>query len=499
MSLPPAGQGLRELLRSVEVLDWKGDREVAVTGLAYDARRVRPGDAFCTWQGLKSDGHAYVGDALQRGARAVVVEREIAPVLEPGRACVRVASGRRALSLMAANFYRRPADRLALAGVTGTNGKTTTATLLHYLLTRAGHACGLLGTVEYRLGGRVIEASRTTPEGLEIQEYLAEMAESGCTHAAMEVSSHALELERVAGISYRTALFTNLTRDHLDFHGDMETYFRAKLRLFENLQAGASAVVRADDPYASRIRAALRGGVEYYPYGLGPEAAYRAGNVAQSLQGTAFDWITPRGRLEVRTPLLGTFQVENILAALCGGLSLGLAAEDMAGWMAEAPSVPGRLQRAGGAELPFAVLVDYAHTDDALRRVLAALRPLVGPGGKLRVLAGCGGDRDRTKRPLMAAAACELGDEVVFTSDNPRTESQDRIFADMLAGVPAAQNYSVVADRREAIHRLAAAARPGDIVLLAGKGHERSQEINGVKHPFSDVAVAEEALAGRPA
>jgi UDP-N-acetylmuramoyl-L-alanyl-D-glutamate--2,6-diaminopimelate ligase len=497
MTAPALERDLAGLLAGVEVLDWKGARQVPVTGLTYDARQVRPGDAFCTWRGLKSDGHAHVDDALQRGARALVVERAIAPELGEGRACVRVPSGRRALSLMAAEFFHRPADRLSLAGVTGTNGKTTTVTLLHYLLTCAGHSCGLLGTVEYRLGNRVIEAARTTPEGMEIQQYLAEMVGAGCTHAAMEVSSHALELDRVAGIAYHSAIFTNLTRDHLDFHGDMEAYFRAKRRLFEGLQPGASAVVRADDPYASRIFEALRPGVVPYSYGLGAPADYRAERVGQSLQGTSFEWITPGGRWNVRTPLVGTFQVENILAALCGGVALGLSADAMVGWMRQAPSVPGRMQRAGSGELPFAVLVDYAHTDDALRRVLAALRPLVGGGGKLRVLAGCGGDRDRTKRPLMAAAACELGDEVVFTSDNPRTESQDRIFADMLTGVPSATNYQVIPERGEAIRHLVGRARSGDILLLAGKGHERIQDINGVKHPFSDVAAAEEALAGR--
>jgi UDP-N-acetylmuramoyl-L-alanyl-D-glutamate--2,6-diaminopimelate ligase len=480
---------LAEVMDGVAWEAWEGPRTADIRGLAYRADAVREGDAFCTWRGAASDGHVHVPAALARGARALVVEQ---PVAAPGVPVVRVASGRHALARMAANLHGHPARSLAMAGVTGTNGKTSTVFLLHHLLESSGMPCGLIGTIRHQSGQRVLPSSRTTPESLDLQALLAAMRDDGCRAAAMEVSSHALDQGRVDGISYQVAVFTNLTQDHLDYHRTMERYFEAKSRLFAALAPGAAAVVNWDDPWGRLLVGRLPAGVRLHAYALDGAAPVRAEHLALSAEGASFTWQRPTGAHQVRLPWIGAFNVANALGAAEAACALGLEAGDVAAALASAPPVPGRMEKVPW-DGPFTVLVDYAHTDDALRHVLATLRPLAR--GRLRVLAGCGGDRDRSKRPLMARAAAEGADDCVFTSDNPRSEDPQAILDEMKAGLADASSVRIIPDRAEAIAAVVGSAGPGDVVLLAGKGHEATQEISGVHHPFSDREHARQALA----
>ncbi|MDR1192167.1 MAG: UDP-N-acetylmuramoyl-L-alanyl-D-glutamate--2,6-diaminopimelate ligase [Verrucomicrobiales bacterium] len=474
------------------------DADVEISKLAYDTRQVTAGALFCTWRGFKTDGHRLVADAVARGAAALMVEK--VPESPPNIPVLVVESGRRALALAAANFYGQPARTLDLTGITGTNGKSSVGFLLHYLKEQAGQKCGLLGTVEYRAGAEKIVSSRTTPESSDLQALLARIRDAGCQSAVMEVSSHALELDRVYGVPFRAAVFTNLTRDHLDFHETLENYFVAKLKLFSSLPAGALAVVNLDDARAARVLEAVPLTARAVTFGFSPSAAYRAENVQLSATGSVFDFVTPNGALLVRSPWIGKYNVANTLAALTVMAANGEATlEELANWLPFAPFVSGRLQKVthGGG---FTVLVDYAHSDDAVRNVLQSLRPLCR--GKLKILLGCGGDRDRTKRPLMALAACELADEAIFTADNPRAENLEIILRDMKVGVLNFTNYRVVPDRAAAIVEILRDAADGDLIVLAGKGHETTQEINGMFQHFSDVEAAEEVLkrsTGNPA
>ncbi|MDD5262198.1 MAG: UDP-N-acetylmuramoyl-L-alanyl-D-glutamate--2,6-diaminopimelate ligase [Methylacidiphilales bacterium] len=482
---------LSSVISNLEVETRSGDADPEISGVAYDVAQVRPGSAFCTWKGLKSDGHRFVPEAVRRGASALILEELPAETVD----CpvLVVDSGRRALSQTAANFYGNPADRLEMIGVTGTNGKTSTAYLLHYLFEKLNISCGLIGTVEYRAGRRKLHASRTTPESADLQALLAEMRDAGCRAVVMEVSSHALELERVYGIPFRTAAFTNLTRDHLDFHIKMENYFSAKAKLFSGLAPGSRAVVNIDDAYGKRMAEFIAPGVHVATFGFDAAAMYRADRMEFRADGTTFDFESPEGTLRIQTRWVGRFNVSNMLAALAVMLPRGCDPAQMAAWMKDAPPVPGRLQPVEH-EGPFSVLVDYAHTDDAVRNVLQSVRLLCR--GKLHILIGCGGDRDRSKRPLMARAACELADRVVFTSDNPRSEDPGAILSEMTAGVPEFSNYSVAPNRAEAIAAILKGAGEGDLVLLAGKGHETTQEIAGELHHFSDAEVAARILKG---
>ncbi|MDR1305093.1 MAG: UDP-N-acetylmuramoyl-L-alanyl-D-glutamate--2,6-diaminopimelate ligase [Verrucomicrobiales bacterium] len=468
------------------------DGDVEISSLAYDARQVTPGALFCTWRGFKSDGHRFVADAVRRGAAALLVEKLPEPL--PRIPTLLVASGRRALALLAANFYGHPAQALDLTGITGTNGKSSTGFLLHYLKEQAGRKCGLLGTVEYRAGDEKIAAARTTPESSDLQALLAQIRAAGCRSAVLEVSSHALELDRVYGVPFRAAVFTNLTRDHLDFHGTMQDYGQAKRKLFATLPAGSLAVMNLDDRYSARLLDAVPLTARTVTYGFAPPASYRAENIQLSANGSVFDLVTPNGTLLARSPWLGRYNVANTLAALTVMAAGGEASlEELADWLPAAPYVPGRLQKVphGGG---FTVLVDYAHSDDAVRNVLQSLRPLCR--GKLKILLGCGGDRDCTKRPLMALAACELADEAVFTADNPRNEDPALILRDMQVGVANFSNYRVIPDRAQAIAAILRHAADADLIVLAGKGHETTQEINDARHPFADAEVAAQILNG---
>ena len=457
--------------------------ELEISDLAYDNRTVSPGTLFFCVPGFTRDGHDFAPDAVARGAAALVVERE----LDLDVPQVKVESVRAAMASVAARFYSDPTATLTTAGVTGTNGKTTTAFLVRELLEADGRQTGLLGTVKSVVGGEEREVQRTTPEAIDLQRGFAEMLSAGDKACVMEVSSHALELHRADAIHFGVAIFTNLTQDHLDFHPTMEDYFRAKSRLFTDL-APAHAVINVDDPYGARLAAQLGGAVTF---GLGSEADYRARTVETGLGGSTFLLETPDGEIELRSPLTGRFNVSNVLGAFAAARCLGVPAAVAAEAIASAGQVPGRFQTVDEGQ-DFAVLVDYAHTPDSLENVLSAARGVTR--GRLSVVFGCGGDRDRGKRPLMGEIAVRLADQVMVTSDNPRSEDPAAIIDEILAGTGPDVEHEV--DRRVAIRRVIEAAEAGDVVVIAGKGHEQGQEFkDGHKLPFDDVTVAREALA----
>jgi len=463
-----------------------------IAALEYDSRRVTQGALFFAFPGAKADGRQFAADALARGAVAVVSESE-APE-EIATRSIRVRHGREALSVAARNFYGKPDERLGLTGITGTNGKTTTAYLLDSILRAAGHTTAMLGTIEYHLAGRVIPAVNTTPESLDLVRIFAELEKAGGTQVTMEVSSHALALRRVYGLHFHTAVYTNLTRDHLDFHGTMENYFAAKQMLFDG--AGGPpppfAVMNRDDEWAARLRVNPR--TEAIWYGLGQEATLRPRHISGGFQGLRFEVQYRKQRFNVQSPLIGKINVYNILAACGAALSYGIAAEIVARGIAALPAVPGRFERVDEGQ-PFVVVVDYAHTDDALRNVIAVARGL-NPK-RVITLFGCGGDRDRTKRPLMGQAAAEASDLVVLTSDNPRSEDPLAIMNDALVGIRRKDVPHIVEpDREAAIRRALGEAREGDIVILAGKGHEPYQVLKGRTIDFDDRKVAREVLKG---
>ena len=478
-----------------------------VLRIESDSRRVRAGDLFVAIRGEKSDGLAHAADAVARGAVGVVSDRPApAGVAAPW---IRVREPRRAMGLLAARLAGDPAEHLVLAGVTGTNGKTTTTTLLEAILKRRYGQAGFLGTVGYRTPKREIPADRTTPESTLIQQLLGEMVRDGAKAAAMEVSSHALMLERVAGCRFDVAVFTNLTRDHLDFHGDMESYFAAKRLLFALRKPGAAGVVNADDPYGRRLLAEEAAPmVGFSPSGLadgGAGAAGHAGdgpgvvraeNVSCDLSGTRLDVVHAGGRFGLRSPLAGRFNVANLLAAAAAGLALGIAPADIAAAAASVGNVPGRFERVEAGQ-PYPIVVDYAHTPDALERLLAAVREL--SDRRIVLVFGCGGDRDRGKRAPMGEIAGRMADVAIATSDNPRSERPEAILEEVAVGLRkagAAQSL-LIADRREAIRRAielgeAEAGPRGSVVVIAGKGHETVQVIGTEEIPFDDRRIAAE-------
>jgi UDP-N-acetylmuramoyl-L-alanyl-D-glutamate--2,6-diaminopimelate ligase len=482
---------LRELLAGAEVAEIAGDPDVEVTGLSYDSRRVETGDLFFCVRGERSDGHDFAERAVASGASALVVERP----LELATTQVLVPDARAAMPPIAVRFWDDPTARLIVAGITGTNGKTTTAFLIRHVLESQGTRTGLLGTVKRVVGGTEEEAERTTPEAIDLQETFHRMLEAGDRACAMEVSSHALALGRTAGVRFAVAVFTNLTQDHLDFHRDMEDYFAAKRMLF--VSAPGAAVVNLDDPYGARLAAELSEAgspplTTFSPSGS-PAADFRALEVSFDAAGSRFRCVGPDTEVAVRAPLPGHFNVENSLAAVAACHALGVSSDAAAASLADAGRVPGRFEPVDAGQ-PFAVLVDYAHTPDSLDNVLRAARMLTG--GRLIAVFGCGGDRDREKRPLMGEITARLADSCVVTSDNPRSERPDAIIDDILSGVPEGANgVRVEPDRRRAIALALAEAAAGDTVVIAGKGHEQGQELEGGrKIPFDDRQVATEEL-----
>jgi UDP-N-acetylmuramoyl-L-alanyl-D-glutamate--2,6-diaminopimelate ligase len=465
-----------------QILD--GARDVEISGLAYDNRRVVPGTLFFCVPGFSRDGHAFAGDAVARGAAALVVERE----LGLGVPEVMVASARAAMAPAAAAFYGDPSGRLTTVGVTGTNGKTTSAFLIRSLLEAGGLSTGLLGTVKRIVGGESFDVQRTTPEAIDLQRTFREMVDAGDRACVMEVSSHALALHRADAIHFAAALFTNLTQDHLDFHPTMEDYFLAKRRLFVEAAPGM-AVVNVDDGYGARLAGELGDAVTF---SLSGEASYQAISVSTGIGGSSFVVRERAGGREVPlvSPLRGRFNVYNVLGAYAVARSLGVSAETCAEAISAAGQVPGRFETVDEGQ-DFAVVVDYAHTPDSLENVLVAARGLTE--NQLHVVFGAGGDRDRGKRPLMGEIAARLADRVIVTSDNPRSEDPASIIAAILEG--AGPEVESEVDRRMAIGSAISGARSGDVVVIAGKGHEQGQEFaGGRKVPFDDIAVAREAL-----
>jgi UDP-N-acetylmuramoyl-L-alanyl-D-glutamate--2,6-diaminopimelate ligase len=459
-----------------------------ITDLAYDNRAARPGTLFFCVPGFTRDGHDFAADAVARGALALVVERR----LGLGVVEIQVPSVRAAMAPAAARFYGDPTSSLETVGVTGTNGKTTTAFLVRALFEADGRACGLLGTVKQVIGGIEHEVVRTTPEAIDLQRSFSEMLSAGDRACALEVSSHALELHRADAIHFAAAIFTNLTQDHLDFHPTMEDYFRAKRRLF--VESGPShAIVNVDDPYGRRLAGELPSAITV---GIERDAAYRATAVETDAAGSRFVVRTPDADpLALCSPLRGRFNVLNVLGALAAARALGVPADACVEAIRTAGQVPGRFESVDEGQ-DFAVVVDYAHTPDSLENVLHAARAL--STGRLHVVFGCGGDRDRLKRPLMGEIATRLADHVIVTSDNPRSEDPEAIIAEILAG--AGRDVEHDADRRAAIVAAVSAAQAGDVVVIAGKGHEQGQEFEGGrKLPFDDVTVVREALSSSPA
>ena len=475
-----------------------------VSAIAYDSRQSGPSSIFVALRGEHADGSLFAREAVKRGALAVVSEApRPADITVPW---VRVADARLALAALAAALDGRPSEELTLVGITGTNGKTTTSYLLASIFEAAGVRCGRIGTVGHRVGNREIETSRTTPEAPELQRMLREMVTAGCGACVMEVSSHGLALRRAEHLHFAAGIFTNLTRDHLDFHGDMEEYFLAKRRLFALLPAGAVGIANLDDRRGAEFAAAVSRPVTY---AIDAAADVRPGPLTSSLEGLAFEVRTPRGTLHLRSPLVGRPNAYNILAAVAAAMALDVPFSAIEQGISRLASVPGRFQVVSDPGDDVRVVVDYAHTDDALKNLLETARPLAK--GRIITVFGCGGDRDRTKRPLMGAVAARLSDLVILTSDNPRSEDPEQIIDEIKRGLvmppdrlpprghpaPTSTACLTITDRKTAIERAVREARPGDLVLIAGKGHEKYQVVGERTAPFDDVEVARAMLARR--
>ena len=466
-----------------------GGADPDVTGLAFDNRKVAPGFLFFCVRGFSRDGHDFAPDAVARGAAALVVEEP----LGLGVPEVVVPSARAAMAPAAARFHGDPTAELDVVGITGTNGKTTVAFLVRGLLEAEGRRCGLLGTVKAVVAGRERTGERTTPEAIDLQADFRAMADGGDVACAMEVSSHALELHRADAIHFAVAVFTNLTQDHLDFHPDMEAYFAAKAKLFGPEVAPRVAVLNVDDAHGRRLAERRPDAVTV---SLERPATLRAREVESGLAGSSWTLEAPEGTFAMSLPVPGRFNVANALAACAAVRALGVPLERAAAALPEVARVPGRFEPVEAGQ-PFAVVVDYSHTPDSLENVLRAAREIAGEGRVLCVF-GCGGDRDRGKRPLMGAVAAAQADRAIVTSDNPRSEKPEAIVREILAGMGEDAEWEL--DRRLAIHAAVSGARPGDVVVIAGKGHEQGQELaGGVKVPFDDVQVAREALAAAQA
>jgi UDP-N-acetylmuramoyl-L-alanyl-D-glutamate--2,6-diaminopimelate ligase len=489
-----------ELLAALPEKTVVGTPPATVTGLRDDSRKVEPGECFVAVPGFRHDARRFVPDAVGRGAALVITEG--GPLADVAVPHVVVPSARAALGRVAAAYYGQPSRHLTVVGITGTNGKTTSSYLVEALLRTKGLRTGVIGTIQYRVGDRTIPAGQTTPEALELQSMLAQMYAEGVRAVAMEVSSHALALARVDEVTFDVAVFTNLTQDHLDFHGTFDEYRRAKRRLFELLERspkpGRAAVVNRDDAAGPEMVRRLT--VPVLTFGLAESADVRAGEWSSTLEGVRLTATTPRGPVRLRSPLIGEHNVMNLLAAVATGLALGLDPDAIAGALGGVGTVPGRFEQVRAGQ-PFLVVVDYAHTPDALERVLATARKLTA--GRLGVVFGCGGDRDRGKRPIMGEIAARLADRVWVTSDNPRSEPPEAIIDEVVVGVRRAgadqARYARQPDRRAAIAAALEWARPGDTVVIAGKGHETYQIVGSAVLPFDDRAVAREILQGRGA
>ena len=485
---------LRQLIQNLPDATVEGpvDREVA--GITYDSRRVTPGMVFIAIPGQHVDGHEFIGTAVERGASAVICERSR---LVPGRVTkIHVADVREAMACAARSYYQHPSAKLKVIGVTGTNGKTTVAFMIKAILEAADIKTGLMGTVRYEIGDRVIPAQRTTPESIEVQQMMSQMVKADCHACVMEVSSHALDQKRVHGVEFDVGIFTNLTRDHLDYHGTMENYFTAKKKLFSSLGQGTkkgTSVINIDDDYGARLAGEGDGVEVQLTYGFGEKARLRATKIQLNADGSRFVVEAPGRKFAVRLPLIGRHNIYNALAAVGACLALKIDVVKIQAALNTLPPVSGRLEMVSAGQ-PFGVFVDYAHTDDALKNVLTTLREITK--GRVLVAFGCGGNRDSGKRAKMGRIAAELADFTLITSDNPRKEDPAKIAAQVEEGYKGVRvdAYEVELDRRRAIQQIIARAQPGDSVLIAGKGHETYQEFEDTVVPFDDRVHAQEAL-----
>ena len=478
---------LSNVLSGVEVLETSGfTDDIEITGLAYDSRRIQPGDLFFAVKGYKTDGHKYIDDALQKGCAAVVQEDKWNDRAEGYR--VRTADCRTAMALSACNFYHHPSKDLLLCGITGTDGKTSACHILRHILNHRGKT-GIIGTVGNIFENRISKAVRTTPEAVDINRTLREMADEGAASVVMEVSSHALALKRVEELDFDIAVFTNLAHDHLDFHSDMEDYFQAKLQLFKNLKPAACAVINIDDPYGKRILKDVQ--AKKYCFSMQDEGADLYYEILESdIMGNLMRYRFSGKELTIRVPLIGFPGASNSAAAVSAAHCAGCEAEEIVKKLVSFSGVKGRFQRidCGG----FTAFTDYAHTPQALERLLQTVKPLTA--GKLHLVFGCGGDRDKAKRPLMGAAAEKAADMVYITSDNPRSENPAEIINEILKGIKERNRVLTIPDRRDAIIEAMNRCEKGDTVIIAGKGHEDYQEINGVFYHFDDCEIIEEWL-----
>jgi UDP-N-acetylmuramoyl-L-alanyl-D-glutamate--2,6-diaminopimelate ligase len=479
---------LRELLNGCSILNFSGDLDVDVLGLSYDSREVFPGGVFFAIRGTRTDGNRFIPKAIERGAAAVV--SALPPVPSLVLPWVQVDDERAALASMAGTFYGHPTEKLHLIGITGTNGKTTTTYLVESILKAAGRSAAAFGTIEYRGPGFDFPAERTTPEAPDLEKLFRKVVDAGWEHAVMEVSSHAIAMKRVQGLRFEIAVFTNLSRDHLDFHGDMDSYFLVKKRLFEGM-TGCSPkvmVLNSDDPRYGELLNINPSSV--ISYGMEVAADIRPLNHQFAWEGTQAKYKTPLGELNVRTSLMGKPNLLNIGAAIGVGVALGIPADAIVRGIHQLPNVPGRFEAVNVGQ-PFRVIVDYAHTDDALQKLMRSARDITT--GRLIVVFGCGGERDRTKRPAMGEIAARESDYAIVTSDNPRGEDPMAIIREIEAGMTRGR-HRVVADRREAIRTALSEARKGDTVVIAGKGHEGYQTIGSASYAFDDRVVARELL-----
>jgi UDP-N-acetylmuramoyl-L-alanyl-D-glutamate--2,6-diaminopimelate ligase len=483
---------LSQLIESVKPVAVEGSLDQEITGIAYDSRRVMPGHLFVALRGERTDGHQYVEAAIDRGASAVMLEEDGG--MNPRATRIKVINTRRTMAMASAEFYRHPSQQLKVVGVTGTNGKTTTAFMVREIMHRADMKPGLMGTVKYEIGDRIIPANRTTPESVEIQDMMSQMLRVGAEGVAMEVSSHALDQHRVSGVDYDVAVFTNLSAEHLDYHLTLDNYFEAKAKLFSALgtmRKAGRAVINADNPHGRELVDRLGGEHSVVTYGISSNAMVRAEDVRISNDGSYFVAVTPKGRMPIQLPCIGRHNVSNALAAIGAALEIGIDLPCIEQALAHLPPVPGRMEPVE-VQQPYRVYVDYAHTPEAMRHVLVTLGELTR--GRLILVFGCGGDRDKSKRVPMARAAAELADFSFVTSDNPRTEDPREILSQVAGGFPesASGRSHVIEDRREAIERALDIARAGDTVLVAGKGHEGYQEFGNCVVPFNDRTVIEQ-------
>lgn len=482
---------LKELIQNINPRRIIGDLNIEIKKIAYDSRQVEEDSLFICIEGFKTDGHNFIKKAIQNGAVAIMVEKELEEYPE-GISIVEVADSRETMAYLAATFFNNPLEKLELIGVTGTNGKTTTTYLIKAMLDNVGKAAGLIGTIKNIVGEKTLPTTRTTPESLDLYALFAEMVEANLSYAVMEVSSHALDLKRVTGMDYKVAVFTNITQDHLDYHHSIDEYLLAKSKLFQQVKDTGFSVVNLDDPKSDQIIALAKG--EVLSYAINKEADFQARNIKLDSRGVSFD-VRGRYNFSIRMKLAGLFNVYNTLAAIACGYALGISPEEIKDGLEKVTGVAGRFELVDEGQ-DFTVIVDYAHTPDGMENVLKTAHELAE--GKIIIVFGCGGDRDKGKRPEMGRIAAEYGDLVVLTSDNPRSEEPLAIIKDIEKGMEDSDTpYEIFPDRREAIFYAIQKAAPGDMVLVFGKGHETYQIFRDKTIPFDDRQVAREALEDR--